>query len=160
MPGAICRRTGSAMRWNSFHPLFMRQGSVQPFSVTTADTACRSAAQAEVAYPTCSESVLPVLQRARLCSRRRRQVGQRRLRAGMFFDESWVAPQRFLLSINVRLQRRRRLACRRPGSTGRVIFRSSPSADWFRITRNRARLRCRRSLRQSAGARRPAARRY
>ena len=35
MPGAISRTTGSATRWNSFTPLFMRQGSVQPFSVTT-----------------------------------------------------------------------------------------------------------------------------
>src|SRR6188508_1159546 len=35
MPGASWRRTGSAMRWNSFQPLLMRQGSDQPFSVTT-----------------------------------------------------------------------------------------------------------------------------
>ena len=35
MPGASSRRTGSATRWNSFQPLFMRQGSDQPFSVTT-----------------------------------------------------------------------------------------------------------------------------
>ena len=28
-------RTGSAMRWNSFQPLFMRHGSDQPLSVTT-----------------------------------------------------------------------------------------------------------------------------
>ena len=33
MPGAISRRTGSAMRWNSFHPLRVRQGSE---SVSTA----------------------------------------------------------------------------------------------------------------------------
>ena len=30
MPGASCRRTGSATRWNSFQPLFMRHGSDQP----------------------------------------------------------------------------------------------------------------------------------
>ena len=35
MPGAISRTTGSATRWNSFHSPFMRQGRVQPFSVTT-----------------------------------------------------------------------------------------------------------------------------
>ena len=35
MPGASWRTTGSATRWNSFQPLFMRHGSVQPFSVTT-----------------------------------------------------------------------------------------------------------------------------
>ena len=35
MPGASWRRTGSATRWNSFQPLFMRHGSDQPFSVTT-----------------------------------------------------------------------------------------------------------------------------
>jgi len=35
MPGAISRTTGSATRWNSFTPSRMRQGAVQPFSVTT-----------------------------------------------------------------------------------------------------------------------------
>ena len=35
MPGANSRTTGSATRWNSFHSPFIRQGSVQPFSVTT-----------------------------------------------------------------------------------------------------------------------------
>src|SRR5688572_24818190 len=35
MPGASWRRTGSATRWNSFQPLFIRHGSDQPFSVTT-----------------------------------------------------------------------------------------------------------------------------
>lgn len=35
MPGAISRCTGSAIRWNSFHPSFVRHGRVQPFSVTT-----------------------------------------------------------------------------------------------------------------------------
>src|SRR5450830_1766240 len=35
MPGAISRTTGSATRWNSFTPSFIRHGSVQPFSVTT-----------------------------------------------------------------------------------------------------------------------------
>ena len=35
MPGANSRTTGSATRWNSLTPSFMRQGSVQPFSVTT-----------------------------------------------------------------------------------------------------------------------------
>jgi len=35
MPGAISRTTGSATRWNSLTPAFMRHGSVQPFSVTT-----------------------------------------------------------------------------------------------------------------------------
>ena len=35
MPGAISRTTGSATRWNSFTPSFMRHGRVQPFSVTT-----------------------------------------------------------------------------------------------------------------------------
>ena len=35
MPGAISRVTGSATRWNSFQPSFMRHGSDQPFSVTT-----------------------------------------------------------------------------------------------------------------------------
>src|SRR6266545_4939460 len=36
MPGASSRTTGSATRWNSLTPSFMRHGSVQPFSVTTA----------------------------------------------------------------------------------------------------------------------------
>src|SRR5688500_8481094 len=35
IPGASCRRTGSATRWNSFQPAFMRQGSDHPFKVTT-----------------------------------------------------------------------------------------------------------------------------
>src|SRR5512145_899697 len=35
MPGAISRTTGSATRWNSFQPLFMRNGRVQPLRVTT-----------------------------------------------------------------------------------------------------------------------------
>jgi hypothetical protein len=35
MPGAISAHDGSATRWNSFQPLFMRQGSDQPLSVTT-----------------------------------------------------------------------------------------------------------------------------
>ncbi len=35
MPGAISRTTGSAIRWNSFQPSFMRHGALQPFSVTT-----------------------------------------------------------------------------------------------------------------------------
>src|SRR5688572_18340185 len=35
MPGASSRTTGSATRWNSFQPLFMRHGRVHPFSVTT-----------------------------------------------------------------------------------------------------------------------------
>src|SRR3569623_443565 len=35
MPGAISRTTGSATKWNSFTPSFMRHSSVQPFSVTT-----------------------------------------------------------------------------------------------------------------------------
>src|SRR5512134_559675 len=35
MPGASSRTTGSATRWNSFQPLFIRHGSVQPLSVTT-----------------------------------------------------------------------------------------------------------------------------
>ena len=35
MPGASSRTTGSATRWNSFQSPFMRQGSVQPLSVTT-----------------------------------------------------------------------------------------------------------------------------
>src|SRR4051812_31326388 len=35
MPGAISRTTGSATRWNSLTLSFMRQGSVQPLSVTT-----------------------------------------------------------------------------------------------------------------------------
>jgi hypothetical protein len=35
MPGAISRTTGSATRWNSLTPPFMRQGSDQPLSVTT-----------------------------------------------------------------------------------------------------------------------------
>ena len=34
-PGDTSRTTGSATRWNSFTPWFMRQGSVQPLSVTT-----------------------------------------------------------------------------------------------------------------------------
>ena len=34
MPGAISRTTGSATRWNSLTPFFMRQGSDQPFTVT------------------------------------------------------------------------------------------------------------------------------
>ena len=34
-PGATSRTTGSATRWNSFTPAFMRQGAVQPLSVTT-----------------------------------------------------------------------------------------------------------------------------
>ena len=35
MPGAISRTTGSATRWNSLTPSFMRQGSDQPLRVTT-----------------------------------------------------------------------------------------------------------------------------
>src|SRR5688500_4263832 len=35
MPAASSRTTGSATRWNSFQPLFMRHGSVQPLIVTT-----------------------------------------------------------------------------------------------------------------------------
>src|SRR5512134_2461343 len=35
MPGAISRTTGSATKWNSLTPAFIRNGSVQPFSVTT-----------------------------------------------------------------------------------------------------------------------------
>src|SRR5687768_3075158 len=35
MPGANSRTTGSATRWNSLTPSFMRQGSDQPFSVAT-----------------------------------------------------------------------------------------------------------------------------
>jgi hypothetical protein len=35
MPGAISRTTGSAVRWNSFQPFFMRHGNDQPFSVVT-----------------------------------------------------------------------------------------------------------------------------
>src|SRR5690349_19462708 len=35
MPGAISRTTGSAIRWNSFHPFFIRHGSDQPFNVAT-----------------------------------------------------------------------------------------------------------------------------
>src|SRR4051812_34552336 len=35
MPGASSRTTGSATRWNSLTPLFMRHGSDQPFRVTT-----------------------------------------------------------------------------------------------------------------------------
>ena len=35
MPGASSRSTGSATRWNSLTPWFMRQGRVQPLSVTT-----------------------------------------------------------------------------------------------------------------------------
>ncbi len=35
MPGAISRTTGSATRWNSLTPLRMRQGQLQPLSVTT-----------------------------------------------------------------------------------------------------------------------------
>src|SRR4051794_18762434 len=35
MPGASSRTTGSATRWNSLTPLFMRQGRDQPLRVTT-----------------------------------------------------------------------------------------------------------------------------
>ena len=35
MPGAISRITGSAVRWNSLTPFFIRHGKVQPFNVTT-----------------------------------------------------------------------------------------------------------------------------
>jgi hypothetical protein len=35
IPGANSRTTGSATKWNSLTPWFMRQGKVHPFSVTT-----------------------------------------------------------------------------------------------------------------------------
>jgi len=35
IPGANSRTHGSATRWNSLTPLFMRQGSDQPFRVMT-----------------------------------------------------------------------------------------------------------------------------
>ena len=35
MPSPISRSTGSATRWNSFTPLFIRNGSDHPFRVTT-----------------------------------------------------------------------------------------------------------------------------
>ena len=35
MPSANSRTTGSATRWNSFQSPFIRNGSDQPFSVTT-----------------------------------------------------------------------------------------------------------------------------
>jgi hypothetical protein len=34
-PGAISRTTGSATKWNSLTPWFIRHGKVQPLSVTT-----------------------------------------------------------------------------------------------------------------------------
>ena len=35
MPGANSRSTGSAIRWNSFQPFFMRHGNDHPLSVAT-----------------------------------------------------------------------------------------------------------------------------
>ncbi len=35
MPGAISRTTGSAIRWNSFQPFFIRHCSVKPFNAAT-----------------------------------------------------------------------------------------------------------------------------